>query len=404
MKMHPLLALILPLLLCSLTTRAQWAAQADSIFGPYSTLTDLDAVDGQVAWAGGGSSLLDTTPTHRPWVLRTTNAGQDWYYDSIAGTAGYTLLSLSATGANQCWASLYWPGAPEKSRIYRTNNAGATWEKVLERVTAGGFVHFFDAQQGVAVRGNRYTFTNNSGNTWSPDVQLPIPDSLQYPLYPVLSRSYTTFGDTIWYLPPLSKVVRSTDRGHTWTVLDVPVLGDSVALDQIAFSTASNGLATAGTYLFPPQIFATSDGGQTWQATPSPEPISLGNATLEAISAIPGQPGWFVLQCSDFVQNSSLTYLSKDFGATWVVYDASEALLYAGFLFDFTVEKTGWVGLTYFNVEGPCVFHWESPLEKPIRSAPAFSAATPVIRQRPAARPHVPVAQPATRALGQAAH
>lgn len=340
-------------------TFSQWAPQADSIFGPYAGVQSLKAIDENTAWASVGTNFIAGVPTVRPWIIRTTDGGTLWAYDTIPGTAGYEGGSISALDADNCWVALDWMPDPAKRRLYHTSDGGQNWALLLEDRTAGSIVHFFDAQNGVVFNRNKYRYTTDGGQNWSAENNLALPDSTAY--LP-LSGSYATFGDTIWVTTVVQQLARSTDKGKSWELIDLPFLGADNFFAMITFFDGSHGMAASPYFSFPPKVWTTSDGGSTWTEVTPPQVVVDGLATLEAVEAIPGQLGWYLLQCSDFNVNTAQTYLTKDFGATWSLKDEQPAMVYAATAVDFVSEKNGWASLFSFSVEAACVFRWDGLL------------------------------------------
>ncbi|MCK6694055.1 MAG: hypothetical protein L6Q97_18380 [Thermoanaerobaculia bacterium] len=339
--------------------QAQWTPQADSIFGPYFAVQTLQATDSNTVWAGASTSSYTTVPTLRPWVIRTTDGGANWEYDTIPGTAGYLIGSIAALDANTCWASLIWFDDPNRHRLYRTTDGGLSWQLQLEDRSAGGIVHFFDPLNGVALNRNYYRYTADGGTTWSGEGALGLPDSM---LYLPLAGSYTALGNTLWVTTVLQQLARSTDKGQTWDLIDLPFLGNDDILSMISFADGQNGMAASPYYFYPPRFFTTADGGLTWSQITPPPPVAGEVATVEAVEAIPGKPGWYVVQCSDFNLNIAQTWLSKDSGVTWSLKGQEPALNYAGFALHFESERHGWAGLGGFGAEQACIYHWNTPI------------------------------------------
>jgi len=355
-------ALLLFCLLCcgfSTGVRAQWAPQADSIFGPYFAVQTLQATDSNTVWAGASTSFYSTVPTLRPWIIRTTDGGANWQYDTIPNTAGYLTGSIAALDANTCWASLIWFDDPNRHRLYRTNDGGQSWQLQLEDRSAGSIVHFFDPLNGVAVNRNYYRYTTDGGTSWSGEGSFALSDST---LYLPLAGSYDALGDTIWATTVYQKLARSTDKGHTWELIDLPFLGNDDIISMISFTDGQNGMAASPYYFYAPRFFTTADGGLTWTQITPPPPVAGEVAIVEAVEAIPGKPGWYVVQCSDFNLNIAQTWLTKDSGDTWSLKGEEPALHYGGFAVDFVSERHGWVGLGGFGAEDACIYHWNTPI------------------------------------------
>ncbi len=352
---RPFLFLLLAFFAAS--AQAQWTPQADSIFGPYVVVHSLDAVDENVAWAGASNYNYPPVPTLRPWVIHASDGGTHWTYDSIPNTAGYTFGSLVALDDQTCWATLIWGSDSTRNRLYRTTDGGQNWQLQLQDHNAGSIVHFFDDQHGVVFYRYHYRYTSDGGDTWSAENTIDLPDSSAY--FP-LSGSYTAVGDTLWITTPISQLARSIDRGETWELLPLPFLGDTLPLNAISFYDGLHGL---GSVYYPPSLWTTADGGQSWTSVATlPSLLADANGTTEAVEAIPGQPGWYVIQCSDFNLNTAQTYLTKDYGSTWTLKAEEPNLVYAAFAVDFVSKEAGWTALQGFAAEAACVYKWDHAL------------------------------------------
>ena len=78
------------------------------------------------------------------------------------------------------------------------------------------------------------------------------------------------------------QVMRSTDRGDTWSTINVPVATD---LQAVSFVDSQLGYA-CGTNS---QVVKTTDGGLTWAPVTRP---SVTNYTLQAIEFVDANTGW----------------------------------------------------------------------------------------------------------------
>lgn len=69
-----------------------------------------------------------------------------------------------------------------------------------------------------------------------------------------------------------SRVFYSSDKGHSWTVFDTPIIqgAQTTGIYSIDFYDTKNGVAVGGDYTQPKSnintVIKTSDGGQTWHA------------------------------------------------------------------------------------------------------------------------------------------
>ena len=81
-------------------------------------------------------------------------------------------------------------------------------------------------------------------------------------------------GDHVWIASGgvASRVFYSSDRGHSWTVFETPIVQGTptTGMYSIDFYDSKNGFAVGGDYTQPKSnintIIKTSDGGQTWYA------------------------------------------------------------------------------------------------------------------------------------------
>jgi photosystem II stability/assembly factor-like uncharacterized protein len=95
---------------------------------------------------------------------------------------------------------------------------------------------------------------------------------------------------------PTRQVLRSTDMGDTWSVIDVPVNTD---LQAVSFVDSQLGYA-CGTNS---QVVKTTDAGLTWAPVTRP---STTNFTLQALEFSDANTGWFssILPVSPVVTSS----------------------------------------------------------------------------------------------------
>ncbi|MCB2410596.1 T9SS type A sorting domain-containing protein [Hymenobacter lucidus] len=237
---------------------------------------------------------------------------------------------MSATTAHVAQFGIGTSGGGE---ILRTTDGGNVWTKTTtasQFVAPVGFanwVYFFDANNGVSLGDPRngsfeiYT-TSNGGTSWTrvPAANLPTPlDADEYGLV----GSYCAIGNTIWagttHLlggsasnPLPARILKSTDRGLTWTASAITPLQGFIS--KVAMSDANNGLAFRGT-----DLIATTDGGATWQTR-----TYTGNFCHYDMTNVPGtniivSVGSSVPTASSFADiGSSYTI---DNGATWIDID-----------------------------------------------------------------------------------
>ncbi|UOQ70478.1 T9SS type A sorting domain-containing protein [Hymenobacter cellulosilyticus] len=162
--------------------------------------------------------------------------------------------------------------------------------------------------------------TSNGGTTWTrvPASNLPAPlDAGEYGLV----GSYTAIGNTIWagtqHLTSTNqnapaRILKSTDRGLTWTASPVTTLLGGIS--HIAMTDANNGIAHTGN-----NVIYTTDGGATWQPR-----TFTGTFGRYDVTNVPGtnllvSVGPTVAGTPTLATQGS--FYSRDNGATWIDID-----------------------------------------------------------------------------------
>lgn len=282
-----------------------WEAQQS---GVTARLRGVSAVSDRIAWASGANGT----------VLRTLDGGATWQKLAVPAAERLDFRDVEAHSDRLAWLLSIGPG--ESSRIYRTADAGGTWDLQFQNTDPQVFLdamEFWDDSRGIAfsdsVDGRFVIFvTGNGGRTWSrvPDAGLP-------PALPgegAFAASGTNIalatGDDVWVGTTASRVLHSADGGRTWTVAKTPLgTGTSTGIFSIAFRTASNGVVVGGDYqkegLAADNAAFTSDGGVTWT------PAGKGLSGFRSVTAPLGvERTWIAI-------GPSGADLSNDDGRTW---------------------------------------------------------------------------------------
>lgn len=198
-------------------------------------------------------NLYKTTDGGNSWVLHNDSPNDNRY----AGFAQYFVLA-----ENMLWKTQ----ENFDSSLYRTSNSGASWQ----RLTHDRNLSFHARGNGAWVTTNLHNDvlrTQNGGSSWS-YAQLPATGTLY-------------FRDALnGWLNSNEGVYRTQDGGGSW-VADA----DMQAWRQLFFTDATNGWST---FTENNIIFATSDGGQTWQQQ------YVANCEVGQIEMLPGNRGWAV--------------------------------------------------------------------------------------------------------------
>ena len=206
-------------------------------------LYGIYALDETHAWAVGGYSTILATTNGTTWTAQTS--------PSI-----YTLLGVCASSSSDAWV------AGERGALVKTTD-GATWNNMgfaLDYQTCG--VDASDADNayvtctnGPAYRGRVYR-TTDAGASWE------LVYDIAQQLYGVSSPS----PEVVWVTGLHGAVFRSTDGGDTWEQRSNG-LADAW-YRSISALDADTAWVVAGNTV--PRIAKTIDGGQTWSSQTSP--------------------------------------------------------------------------------------------------------------------------------------
>jgi len=236
--------------------------------GVQASLRGLAAINSRTAWASGTNGT----------VLLTTD-GATWQRRAVPGAEALDFRDIAAFNSRR--AILLAAGPGEKSRLYRTRDAGATWQLLRTNADPKGFwdaIAFLNEQRGVLlgdpVDGHfLIETTEDGGQTWQ---RRPTPPAL--PGEGAFAASGTCLvvrgPREIWFATGAARVFRSTDGGLTWTVTPTPLRQPtpSAGIFSLALGPGPTAVALGGDYRQPEKTNQTAafttDHGATWTLAP----------------------------------------------------------------------------------------------------------------------------------------
>ncbi|WP_338764561.1 hypothetical protein [Massilia sp. METH4] len=291
-----------------------WQAQAS---GTDVELRGLSVVSPTVAWASGAKGT----------VLRTVD-GKTWTVLAVPGAEKLDFRDIHAVDADTAIAMSAGPGAA--SRVYRTHDAGATWQLAITNPDPRGFwdaLAFWDARRGILfgdpVDGRfQVRVTNDGGATWqaiSAEGLAALPDE---GAFAASGTCLTVAGDgDAWFATggaQTPRVFHSRDGGRTWQAPAVPLAAGAPArgLFSVGFRDGRTGIAAGGDYketkLAGANGARTDDGGASWT------PVQLLPAGyMSVVVPVRGAPDAFV------AAGLAGSGYSVDTGKTWRPLDAT---------------------------------------------------------------------------------
>jgi photosystem II stability/assembly factor-like uncharacterized protein len=250
-------------------SHAQWALRNA---GTKARLRGLGVVDSRVVWASGTGGT----------VIRTGDGGATWHAVSVPDAKDLDFRDIHAVDDRAAYVLSI--GEGERSRIYKTADAGKTWALLHVNRHPKGFLDalaFWDLDHGIAlgdpVEGRfEILVTDDSGATWKRirDGAMPAAQPGEGAFAASGTCLFVRGQRNAWFATGGAKTVRvfrSTDRGRTWSVHETPMSAgnSSSGIFSLAFRDEQNGIAVGGDFRQPERseraVCLTSDGGLTWR-------------------------------------------------------------------------------------------------------------------------------------------
>ncbi|HUF12704.1 MAG TPA: hypothetical protein VMN78_06380 [Longimicrobiales bacterium] len=237
-------------------------------------LQAVSAVDSSVVWISG----------HGGTFVRTADGGRTWLAGRVPAADTLQFRDVHALSERTAW--LLAAGSADMSRVYRTDDAGATWALQWTNPEEAGFydcLDFWDARRGVvygdAVEGElRILYTDDGGGTWRqvPAERLPAALPGEGGFAASGTCVETRPGGLGWIAAgnaARARVFLTTDYGRSWSAADAPVVaGEAAGLTSISMADDRCGTAFGGSLGVGDRrtdnVARTVDGGRTWQPLP----------------------------------------------------------------------------------------------------------------------------------------
>ena len=300
--------LVPPMLFGAVCYAQVWVPQTS---GTIASLRGVSVVNANIVWASGSGGT---------W-LRTIDGGASWQAARVPGAEDLDFRGVRAVDSHTVYLMSSGPG--DKSRVYKTADAGGHWKLLFTNPDAKGFfdaIAFRDARHGMVagdpVDGQMVVFTTSDGGLhW---IRQPAPPALPDEGAFAASNSCLVIrGKQAWFGTGgrgAGRVFRSTDSGRTWTVAATPIRNDgaSAGIFSLTFSDGQHGIAVGGDYAKDGEarqnLAITSDGGRTWVGAGGPKGFRSAAAYLA------DRKMWVVT-------GTSGSDVSTDHGKTWKFFD-----------------------------------------------------------------------------------
>lgn len=310
--------LIIGIAIVDLATCASLTAQPTSWkpqeSGTTASLRGVSAVNASVVWASGSGGTY----------LRTIDGGTHWIAAKVPGASDLDFRAVRAFDAKTAY--LLSIGTGEKSRVYKTTDAGERWQLLYTNPDPKGFwdaLAFWDTDHGIIlgdpVDGHfQVLTTSDAGATWHTQ-KTPAAVEKEGAFAASNSCLVVRGAREVWFGtggPGGARVFHSTDAGQTWTIAKTPIRNDgaSAGIFSLAFSDAKRGIAVGGDYgkfkEITGLVATTLDGGKTWTA-PGGSPSGF----RSDVKYVGAAKAWFAT-------GTSGSDVSTNNGADWKPIDA----------------------------------------------------------------------------------
>ncbi len=272
------------------------------VSGVSARLRGVSAVNERVAWASGTGGV----------ILRTSDGGTTWRRLAVPGAEKLDFRDVDAVDERTAYALSIGPG--EASRIYKTGDAGVSWELQFKNADPRAFydaMAFWDASHGIAVSDSVdgkfvVLLTVDGGRNWR---RQEVPGALAGEgAFAASGTNIAVYGKgDVWIGTGAGRVLRSTDGGLSWQVSATGLAtSESAGIFSVAFRDARHGVVVGGDYKVEggavDNAAVTDDGGRTWKLV-----RGLGGFR-SVVTWFAG--GWLAV-------GPSGTDISRDDGRTW---------------------------------------------------------------------------------------
>jgi photosystem II stability/assembly factor-like uncharacterized protein len=310
------------------SSQRAWRAEAS---GATAELRGLSVVSDTVAWASGAKGT----------VLRTTD-GAHWQAIHVADADQLDFRDIHAIDAKSALVMSAGPGA--LSRIYRTDDGGASWRLLATNQFAEGFwdaMAFWDADNGIVfgdpVKGRFQAYvTADGGASWRQQGGKGLDALDNEGAFAASGTCLSVAGARdAWIVTggaQSSRVFHSSDRGASWQAAALPIPAGAPARGafSVGFLNARVGMAAGGDYkeaaLATINGARTEDGGASW--TPA---AILPAGYMSVVMPVPGARASFV------AAGLAGSGYSLDGGKSWTVLDRTPMNTVG-----FATPTTGW--------------------------------------------------------------
>lgn len=310
-------------------------------------INDIAILDEQTAFAISAPSRFNSAQV--PYLLKTTDGGQDWVAKPVSIFPGFKGIDLHAFDAQSALVSV--TEGEGNVALAKTEDGGDTWSLHYTSAACGGYIHFFNDQEGLIINNSAIEITQDSGESWFVPDNLPDLEEGDIPGLMFTGQHYDEAkGDQFWYIGSNNrKLFRTRDRGQSWESFPTPARFNSIAMkDSLNGLAVETGLYNTSLYYDSTTVYQTQDGGESWEVLTT----LSDDFTILQIEYVEGSEASYV-GASGY--NASTSF-SNDDGESWTFIDEH----FFSDVVRFYDNQTGWCAKGWAN-EGyePVIYKWD---------------------------------------------
>lgn len=261
---------------------------------------------------------------------KTTDGGNTWTAGLVdLGDPSLNIQNIVGIDDNTAWVMASREG-DGTGGVFKTSDGGDTWEFQIGGTAAdswNNWVHFYDANNGVfgsdPVGGYFEVYTTtDGGDNWTrvPSTGFPALLASEYGY----TGGVTSVDGAVFFYTNKGRILRSTDKGHTWTVAlpsgFVTDFGSAANNGLMTFSSANKGLVFKRTFAGQTptalSLYRTTDGS-TWSQV-----SYTGITASDLITSVAYLPGTDTLIATSANSTTAGSWKSLDNGSTWSRIDS----------------------------------------------------------------------------------
>lgn len=240
----------------------------------------------------------------------TTNAGLSWEVVTTAavGDAFETAILLDE--------KLGW-ALNHRGELFKSNSGGISWTKIsaLTEFTCANQIQFANGNDGWILECLSIWRTRDAGVTWQKKLSTSTPGVTGPP-----GGMFVIDSNTVAVSGTGGQVYLSKDGGETWNI-KTPIAGDNIDFSDVWFVNPEHGWVT-GTQIIVagessrPLLLETTDGGETWKE------IIIGADVMPSSICFVGDDGWLAgvrrVVSGESVDLRGVLLTTKDAGKHWI--------------------------------------------------------------------------------------